>query len=341
MYQSDRIIQKSEDCFDLKIETSEFKILQLTDIHFGFSVFSRKKDEKAKGDIQKLIEITHPDFIAITGDSIFPYLPKSGTRDNIRQAHKFIEFFDGFKIPYSLVFGNHDIEMGSKGSKDEIATIFESGKYSVFSKGRSELTGMGNYQVNLVNSAGNVFSSLIFLDSNMYRDGWFYSGFDCIREDQTKWCMESLRKTKNEFPDCYHAFAFFHMPLPEFKEAYRRMKLGDPEVQYHFGSIGEEEDYFGISKYQPDFFEAAVDNGLIRGIFCGHDHLNTLSLTFKNIRMTYGMSIDYLGYKHIGKRKIQRGGTLITLEDNGEWSVKPIPLNSVVSTFVRGIKSQT
>lgn len=68
------------------------------------------------------------------------------------------------------------------------------------------------------------------------------------------------------------------------------MKLGDRAVIYRHGSVGEKDEYFGISKYEGDFFEEAVRNGVIRWIFCGHDHLNTLSLEYKGIRMTYGMS---------------------------------------------------
>ncbi|MCM1991425.1 hypothetical protein [Oceanirhabdus seepicola] len=126
------------------------------------------------------------------------------------------------------------------------------------------------------------------------------------------------------------------MPLPEFKQAYEKMKLGDKSVEYNFGSIGESNDYFGISKYKPDFFEKAVESGIIKGIFCGHDHLNTFSLTYKDIMMTYGMSIDFLGYSGIGKKYTQRGGTLITINNDGLFKVDPVPLTTVVSNFVRG-----
>lgn len=34
-------------------------------------------------------------------------------RDNRRQAIRFTEFMDSFAIPYTMVFGNHDCEMGA------------------------------------------------------------------------------------------------------------------------------------------------------------------------------------------------------------------------------------
>lgn len=93
-----------------------------------------------------------------------------------------------------------------------------------------------------------------------------------------------------------------------------------------------------ISEYRTDhlIFRKAVDNGWLKWIFCGHDHLNTLSMTYKGIRMTYGMSIDYLGYSGIAKQYIQRGATLITRKTDGNIDITMVPLTTVVSTRVRG-----
>ena len=114
------------------------------------------------------------------------------------------------------------------------------------------------------------------------------------------------------------------------------MKLGDHSVIYEHGSIGEKDEYFGISNQPPHFFEKAVDNGWLKWIFCGHDHLNTLSLIYQGIRMTYGMSIDYLGYSGIAKQYIQRGATLITRKTDGNIDITMVPLKTVISTRVRG-----
>ena len=192
--------------------------------------------------------------------------------------------------------------------------------------------------LNLVDDNNKAVLPLVMLDSNMYGDGgWFYSGFDCIHKDQTEWCMNKLTSLKNE-DENIKAMAFFHMPVREFKEAYERMKLGDNDVIYKHGSVGEKNDHFGISRFKGIFFNSAVDNGVIKWMFCGHDHLNTLSLVYKGIQLTYGMSIDYLGYKGIEKQYTQRGGTLITRKKDGSVSVKMVPLTSVVSTKVSGVK---
>lgn len=175
--------------------------------------------------IRSLVERSDPHLIVITGDMIYPFLPKSGTLNNLRQMEKLVSFMDGFGIPYSMVFGNHDIEMGSKAGKGELARILESGRHSVFSPGEESLTGVGNFVVNLRAEDDKLVSSLLFLDSNMYGDGWFFSGFDRIHQDQVEWSMENLHRLKGEKEDL-KAHAFFHMPLPEFKKAYEKMKGG-------------------------------------------------------------------------------------------------------------------
>lgn len=339
MYHSEKIRQIDRETFALKIEKDkDFKILQLTDLHLGFGVLSRRKDRLALDCIRRIIKKTKPDLIVLTGDSIFPFLPRSGTMNNGRQAKKLMAFLDGFEIPYTLVFGNHDCEIGSACNKQELSELYKRGKYCLFTEGREELTGVGNFLIELTDHAGNVLLPLVMLDSNMYGEGgWFYSGFDCIRDDQVCWCMERLGGLREKNPDL-KAMAFFHMPLREFKEAYEKMKLGDRSVRYRHGSIAEKGEYFGISKRKSTFFDRAVENGMIKWMFCGHDHLNTLSLIYKGIQMTYGMSVDCLGYAGIAKSYIQRGGTLITRKADGSVDIRMVPLTAVVSTRVRGVK---
>lgn len=337
MYTSQNFQIRDEETFSLCIPMDrDYKILQLTDLHLGFGMFSGKKDRLALAAVTELVRRTGPDLIVLTGDSVFPFFPKSGTMNNKKQAQRLLAFLDGFQIPYTFVFGNHDCEMGSACNKEQLAEIFAMGKYAVFTKGRYEhspqnpIAGVGNFVLDLIDGEGRILLPLIHLDSNMYGDGWFFSGFDCIHEDQTDWCMQKLNERK------VPAMAFFHMPPAEFKEAYEKMKLGDHSVIYEHGSIGEKNEYFGISNRPPHFFEKAVDNGWLKWIFCGHDHLNTLSLTYKGIRMTYGMSIDYLGYSGIAKQYIQRGATLITRKTNGNIDITMVPLKTVISTRVRG-----
>jgi hypothetical protein len=65
-------------------------------------------------------------------------------------------------------------------------------------------------------------------------------------------------------------------------------------------------------------------------MFCGHDHYNNMSLEYKGVRLTYGMSIDYLAMPGIENDIEQRGGELITIHADGKWDLRQIPLNSII-----------
>ncbi|MBI9106393.1 MAG: metallophosphoesterase [Spirochaetales bacterium] len=312
----------------------DFKILQLTDLHLGFGPLSVKPDRKVLDSVRILVERSAPDLIVLTGDMIYPFLPKAGTLNNEKQMKKLVAFLDSFEIPYSMVFGNHDVEFGSKAGRQELAAIIKSGAYSIFSEGEEALFGVGNFIINLRDEGDGLISSLLLLDSNMYGDGWFFSGFDCIHEDQIEWSMNVLSDLKTENSEL-KAHAFFHMPLMEYKTAYEKMKLGDKCISYNFGSVAEINDYFGVSKFECNFFDRAHDNGIIKAMYCGHDHLNTIALTYRDIMLVYGMSLDFHAYKNIKKRYTQRGGTVLTIRKNGDFHVRSLPLDRVVSKFVR------
>ena len=66
-----------------------------------------------------------------------------------------------------------------------------------------------------------------------------------------------------------------------------------------------------------------VEIGGTKGVFCGHDHINTYSIEYKGIRLTYGMSIDYLAYSNIDTLGSQRGCTIITVKPDGSFDCTP------------------
>ena len=114
MFSSEQFRQDNEDTFSLEIPADrDYRILQLTDLHLGYGIFSGRKDRMAQDAVRTIIKKARPDLIVLTGDSIFPFFPKSGTMNNRREAERFIKFMDGFEVPYTMVFGNHDCEMGA------------------------------------------------------------------------------------------------------------------------------------------------------------------------------------------------------------------------------------
>ena len=83
MYTSQNFQIRDEETFSLRLPTDrEYKILQLTDLPLGFGIISRKKARLALATVTELVRRTGPDLIVLTGDSVFPFFPKSGTMNN-------------------------------------------------------------------------------------------------------------------------------------------------------------------------------------------------------------------------------------------------------------------
>ena len=62
MYTSDDFQIRDEETFTLRIPSDrDYKILQLTDLHLGFGIFSGKKDRLALAAVTELIRRTKPD----------------------------------------------------------------------------------------------------------------------------------------------------------------------------------------------------------------------------------------------------------------------------------------
>ena len=120
---------------------------------------------------------------------------------------------------------------------------------------------------------------------------------------------------------------FFHIPIAQYKtawEAYKENGYKDTgEVQVHYGGIGEKGGLFP-SLHPDHVFDTLQQVGSTRGTFCGHDHLNNLSVTYKGIRLTYGLSVDYLAYIGIKNYGAQRGFTRITVRPDGSFDCQPV-----------------
>lgn len=320
------ILKKNNVTTIIKDEGRPFKILQLTDIHLGAGWVSSKKDKLALQAVKKLIDASNPDLIVITGDLFYPIWPLTGSANNLRGAKMLGNVLKEAGIPWCFVFGNHDTEMTSRANKDGIAKYYMEYENCLFEKGEEGLTGCGNYCIRLETSDGKPCQLLMMIDSNQYTGKSFFSGFDVIHEDQIEWYKKTVKEQSGD-GELLPSLAFYHIPPKEFKEGWEKCFRGDKDVIYHHGFVLEKDNYFGYPKEtEGKFFSEMVEFGSCKGMFMGHDHLNTLSITYQGIRLTYGMSIDYLAYVPTAHWKTQRGGTIIEINDDGSFEVTPLPL---------------
>lgn len=312
---------------------NDFKVVQLTDVHIGAGFLSTKKDSMAINAVEAMIREEKPDLVVITGDIGYPVPFQAGTFNNKNAAKIFANLMEQMGVYWAPAFGNHDTEAYSYYTREDIAKVYSSkDKYThcLFQNGPEDIFGVGNYIVNVKNSKDEIFRSYIMMDSNAYLDDdklgvlWHY---DAIHKDQVNWYESQINLLTEENNGVTpKSFLFFHIPIQEMKTAYDEYinngEKNTENAQYIFGKAGERNAVVYPSDLNYGMFDKCLELGSTQGMFFGHDHLNSFSMMYKGIQMTYGYSIDYLAYSGISKFGTQRGCTIINASQDGNYTIK-------------------
>ncbi len=206
------------------------------------------------------------------------------------------------------------------------------------------------------------FDSHSYIDGDYFGIAWKYDNIHQSQVDWYAREMKALQAKNVEIANANSIeytktavdnLAFFHIPLAEYRSAWANVieTYGNSETKpqsgdvfygadgstttYLYGNMGESDKnkngrrtYGVFCGYRTDvLFDTGLENGL-QGIFCGHDHYNNFSVLYKKnsgdreIRLTYGMSVDYLAYVGIYKEHAQRGTTVITVNPDGSFDIQ-------------------
>lgn len=292
----------------------DFKILQITDTQ----LYMLPGDNKKALELTKeLVTEEKPDLVVLTGDNVSA-LFTDWLIDDV------IDCMESLGVPWAPVYGNHDGE--GKADLKWQGEQFMKAEHCLYQPGPSNLTGEGNYIINVTEN-GKVIQSLILMDSgnhDTYGDGSGEetSAYAYIHYDQIEWYKWAIRSVSAQQYGSFdpadgkvvESMAFFHIALPEMKEALLpyldENGLVEVPEQLGFGAIRE-----GIAcpPLNSGLFDAMKELGSTKNIFFGHDHANDASIVYEGIRMTYGVKTgpspkpwnDAVAY----------GGTRITLKD--------------------------
>ena len=340
----DRLVpEKDENGYWTFTTDRDFKVLQLTDVHIGGGWMCLKKDAMAMNAVAAMITAEKPDLVIVTGDVSYPVPFQAGTFNNLSSAKIFAALMEKLGVYWTLGFGNHDTEAYSYYSREDISGFYsnEDFRYCLFEAGPDDVDGYGNQVINVKNSDGIITQSLYVFDSHSYVDGDFLGimwKYDNIHENQVEWYKNTvnalneqnnavLKKLGKEENSAIKSAAFFHIPLTEQRDAwyeYAENGFSDTEnVKYFYGDAGEGSKVVYSGIHEDNLFEAMQELGSTKAVFCGHDHYNNFSLEYNDIRLTYGMSVDYLAYPGIYKEGSQRGCTVITFTPDGSFDCKP------------------
>lgn len=205
------LAQKPELKFDAD---KKFKIVQFTDAHIKPG---DPLSDVAFTTVAKVLDAEKPDLVVLTGDIVTGRPAQKGWE-------AITELIIRRKIPFAAVFGNHDDEHDL--TRAQLAELIEKMPFSLMVGKTRNVSGYGNYVIPVRSSDGkSTAENLYFMDSNAYstiegvgKYGWF-------QNDQIQWFRDQSRQIrKASGGKTIPALAFFHIPFPEYTQAYRNEK---------------------------------------------------------------------------------------------------------------------
>jgi predicted phosphodiesterase len=251
----DKTVSELKLSFNLQ---GKFKIVQFTDIHWKPAV---QESEEATVCMNNVLDEEKPDLVIYTGDI-------TSGEPIVKGLDAVFEPVLSRKIPFALTLGNHDDEYSM--TRREIFDYIKKlpGNQTSTIDGLSWVT---NFIIPIFQADVEKIASIIYgLDSN----------HDSFYLDQVAWyTQKSEEYTPQNGGIPVPSLAFFHIPVPEFKDA-----IMDPDARFY----GIRKEHVCCPEVNIGMFSALKQNGDVMAVIVGHDHLNDYVVCWKGIMLCYG-----------------------------------------------------
>jgi 3',5'-cyclic AMP phosphodiesterase CpdA len=256
-------------------DPSRIRVLQLTDIHFFCTPMLPNRDKQTQEDLPRLVDLTQPDLIMVTGD-LWHDNPDGRGREYMEFA---VDKIEKLGVPWTFNWGNHDQLDDYPAGHDYIARA----KNSLYRGGASG----GNYTLELQNKAGEGLWEMVLLNSSDRG----------LMDAQRQWLRDlaAARKDADRLP----AWAVVHIPIQQFDTM---------RAEGHASGVSlEDVAYWDEDGTTFDVLKKAVDLKLYT---CGHDHVNNYEGVFQGVDLVYGQATGTGGY---GGNEVPKGAKLYTI----------------------------
>lgn len=306
-------------------KTNKFKILQFADMHFENGANTKCNslttaqqqwpctDLNTTDFLRRLIELENPDLVVFTGDNI------DGGAHNASEAMQnwaaVVGAFPG--LQWAAVEGNHDAQ--STLSREDVFKVLSSLPGSISQPGPSTLHGYGNYYIVITNSSGDSVHNLFLLDTGADSEYPQISGYDWAWPDQVSWYLRTSEQLRVDNGNVtIPAVAFFHICTPEYWDAL------DAKVPIS----GDNFERGGCSGANSGLFTAFLEQGDVKMVNVGHDHVNDYCANWKGIDLCYGGGCGF-GAGAYGKTGWARRARVIELSQD------PTTKQGMINTWKR------
>jgi hypothetical protein len=317
---------ESNDDFNLKFNSDgKFKIVQFNDTQDDERI-----DRRTVELMEKVLDDEKPDFVVLNGDNI-----EAGcdTPLEMRQAiNNVAQPMEKRGIKWAITFGNHDEDSTPKSGLDEkdMLEIYMSYKYNLNKPGVKGITGTGNTNLLIQNSKKKKAAfNLWLLDSGRYapktiadQDFKGYPKWDWLRFDQVSWYYETSRKLEKQFGYKVPSLMFIHIPLWEHRFMWYASVDGRTDADHEnavkkHNIVGERNESESVGPINSGMFSAILERGDVKGVFCGHDHVNTYVGNYYGIMLGYAGNTGFGTYGLEGEERNRlRGARVYNLDEN-------------------------
>ena len=283
--------------------------------------------------IKTALEKYQPDLVVFTGDNTSTVSTQIDAKYSLQSI---LSIVNDAKVPFTLVFGNHDAE---NVTKEYHMSCWRSYEYCLAYDADPEIYGVGSHNLPVMSSDGKkVAYNLWMFDSNMYDEN---DNYDYIHDDQLDWYVNTSNALKvANGGQAVPSLAFQHIVPYEIKDYVVETAEPDPNgftstneetgEQHHYaldpnyaeeGSVIRENPC--PSAFHGKQMSKFVQQGDVNAVFVGHDHVNDYIVHTK-MNAADGESIDIVNtpgatFQSYGNEEM-RGCRVIDISEDDTWN---------------------
>jgi 3',5'-cyclic AMP phosphodiesterase CpdA len=268
-------------------DPANFKVLQLTDLHFFCQEHRPETDKLTCDNLPRYVEHFQPDLLLVTGD-LWHDNDDSRGEEFMRFG---VEQISKLGVPWLFTWGNHDrLDDYAAGHKH----ITEA-PHSLYRGGPNG----GNYVVEAVDASSKALWDFVCLNTHDLG----------MQQAQRDW-LARYRDARGD-QSAAHAFGVFHIPITQYATIWDNGAASGVKLEE---VVNEQEDGSSL--------EVLKSLGHLRACFCGHDHINDYAGKIDGIDLVYGRATGHGGY---GATRIPKGAKLITINcETGAYDWKSV-----------------
>ncbi len=303
-----------------------FRIVQFNDTQDTHTT-----DERTIALQEAVLDDADADFALINGDVITGGMT---TELQVKQAlNNVVLPMESRGILWAVTFGNHDEDSVPQTGMDESRMLAFLRQYEHnVNAGDADITGTANQVLTIRSSAnGKEAFALWLLDSGRYapseiagQDFAGYPTWDWLRFDQVDWYWRTSQALEKRAGGLVPGLVFQHIALWQHRFMWFASVDGRTDDDHaravaKHGIVGERHEDECPGPFDSGMFNAMLHRGDIKGLFVGHDHVNTYVGNYYGIELGYGPGTGFGPYGLGGADTHRlRGARVFTLDENAD-----------------------